>query len=119
MNTESTPPVSDQDENEKKRHPLNWESNHGLEVLSQVLWELGHPGEPEETLLEVIDSVHKKTGAYIINHKDAAAIISLVDELDFYDQQNLSEVRKSRIKAREKRQRENDSGKTNGLTICH
>ena len=89
-----------------KQDPFNWESNHGIEFLSQVLWELGHPEEPKETLLEVLNSVHEKTATLIISIEHAAYIDSIKEqgELEEY-KMKLHDVN-SRIYARRNREKE-------------
>ncbi len=86
----------------------NWKHNHGLEFVSRVLFELGHPDEPEETLFEVLTEVKKITDAYIISLKDARAINSLDDEVNFQNDRHKRTEIESRIEAREERLREEE-----------
>ena len=84
---------------------FNWEHNHGVGFLSQLLFELGYPAEPEETLLDVLKEVHKKSGAYIISLEDARAINGQYDEVAVIDDKHRHIAIDSRIEAREERLR--------------
>ena len=95
-----------QSSNLDSKQDLNdWEHNHGIEFLSMVLWELGHPEEPDETLLEVLKNVGQETGACIISLDDAEAIIDLRHDVGFIHHQHQLRARQSRIEAREERQK--------------
>lgn len=83
--------------------PYNWERNHGMIFLSQVLCELGYPNEPDETLLEILKEVHRVSKAYIINWDDADYMINKCRHMDFEIQKDKFRVIESRIKAREQR----------------
>ena len=96
------------EENNKHHDPFNWECNHGVEFLCRTLFLLGHPDESEETLIEVLKEVHKKTDAYIISLEDANMINSIVGEIDFIDDQNRQKAINTRIKARQLRQQQED-----------
>jgi hypothetical protein len=89
-----------------KQDPFNWEGNHGIEFLSQVLWELGHPEEPKETLLDVLKSVHEKTAAHIISLEHAAYIHSIIELGEFEEYKMKLHDVNSRIYARRNREKE-------------
>ena len=89
---------------DSKQDPNDWEHNHGIGFLSMVLWELGHPEEPDKTLLAVLKDVQQETGACILSFDDAAVIIGQQHEFDHYRFQGRRRARQSRIKAREERQ---------------
>ncbi len=89
---------------DSKYDPNDCEHNHGIGFLSMVLWELGHPKEPDETLLEVLKAVQQETGALIISFDDAREIIYEENEIGFIIHQGQLEERQSRIEAREERQ---------------
>jgi len=80
--------------------PHLWAERHGVAFLLHVLWELGHPQESNETLEEVIESVHKKTGALIINLEDADYLNEVKRELDANDYKHLLAIRQERIDTR-------------------
>ena len=90
---------------DSKYNPYDFEHNHGIGFLSMVLWELGHPKEPDETLLEVLKAVQQETGARIISFDDAEVIINETDEIDFIIHRDQLRERQSRIEAREERQK--------------
>ena len=82
----------------------SWMHRHGIDFLSQVLWELGHPEEPKETLIEILEAVHRKTGVFIIDLDHAATILNNINEVEFsFFQSNLRNI-SSRVEAREDRE---------------
>ena len=83
--------------------PFDWKMQQGVKFLSMVLWELGLDEEPEETLLEVLDSVVKQTGIHVLDLETARFIIDTDAEFDHVDNQNLMRVRVKRIAERQKR----------------
>ena len=85
---------------------FNWERKHGVEFLSRVLGELGHPSEPDETLFEILQEVHTKTNVCIISLEDARAINGQYDELAFIDDKHRNIAIDARIEAREERLRQ-------------
>ncbi len=90
---------------DSKYDPNDCEHNHGIGFLSMVLWELGHPEEPDETLLEVLKAVQQETGALIISFDDAREIINEGYDIDLINHQIQFRARQSRIEAREERQK--------------
>ena len=90
---------------DSKYDPNDCEHNHGIGFLSMVLLELGHPKEPDETLLEVLKAVQQETGARIISFDDAEEIINVGHEVDFINHKYQFRARQSRIEAREERQK--------------
>ena len=90
---------------DSKQDPYDWEHNHGIGFLSMVLWELGHPEEPDETLLEVLKDVRQEKDACIISLDDAREIIKEGNYVNFDYHQNQLRARQSRIEARKERQK--------------
>jgi hypothetical protein len=82
----------------------SWMYRHGIDFLSQVLWELGHPEEPTETLIEILKAVHRNTDVFITDLDQAATIIANIDEVKFsFFKSHLCTI-SSRVKAREDRE---------------
>ncbi len=98
-------------ENERDLDELEWIKRHGVKFLQAVLWELGRDEEPEETLIEVLASVHERTELYVFDLESARSYVN-----DPYEDQwahyrlriaKASEIaRRERIKARLKRKLE-------------
>jgi hypothetical protein len=88
--------------NENCRH--EWMMNHGTDFLRAVLWELGHPTEPTQTLIEVLNRVHEDLGSFIISLDDASDIIEEGRYIEHIDNQHRTRIRQERIEARNERQ---------------
>ena len=98
-------------ENECVLDELEWIERHGVKFLQAVLWELGLDEEPEETLIEVLASVHERTELYVFDLESARSYVkdSYQDQWAQCELQNaraLISARQERIKARRKRKLE-------------
>ena len=98
-------------ENERELDELEWIERHGVKFLQAVLGELGLDEEPEETLIEVLASVHDRTKLYVFDLESARSYVndSYEDQWAQCEAQNLRaliSVRQERIKARLKRKLE-------------
>ena len=96
-------------ENERELDELEWIERHGVKFLQAVLGELGLDEEPEETLIEVLASVHDRTKLYVFDLESARSYVNDSYEDPQYELQNLRaliSVRQERIKARLKRKLE-------------
>ena len=98
-------------ENERDLDELEWIERHGVKFLQAVLWELGLDEEPEETLIEVLASVHDRTKLYVFDLESARSYVNDPYEAQWaqYELRNLRaliSVRQERIKARLKRKLE-------------
>ena len=98
-------------ENKPYRPEHHWIKPHGLRFLQSVLWELGLDEEPEETLIEVLASVHERTELYVFDLESARSYVkdSYEDQwaqCKLRDARALISARQERIKARRKRKLE-------------
>ncbi len=93
-------------ENEPYRPEHHWIKPHGLRFLQSVLWELGIDEEPEETLIEVLITVHKETGLYVFDYESAHSFVSECEEVNIAYNQRYASARQARINARRKRKLE-------------
>ena len=92
--------------NERKLDEFDWERRHGVEFLQGVLWELGLDSEPEETLIEVLETVNDLTGLYVFDIETAKESLDLISQLNFEKNKSLQIARQKRINARHKRKLE-------------
>ncbi len=93
-------------ENEGDLDERDWIKRHGVKFLKGVLWELGLDEEPEETLTEVLETVHQRTELYVFDSESAQGFANDLKHVDFLDSQYYSSARQERIKARLKRKLE-------------
>ena len=90
-------------ENERDLDELEWIERHGVKFLQAVLWELGLDEEPEETLIEVLTTVHKVTGLYVFDSESARSFTNEWYKVDGVYNQRYTSARQERINARRKR----------------
>ncbi len=98
-------------ENEPELDKRNWIKRRGVKFLQSALWELGHDEEPEETLIEVLETVHERTELYVFDLESARSYVNdpYEDQWAQYELRNASALisaRQERIKARRKRKLE-------------
>ncbi len=93
-------------ENERDLDELEWIKRHGVRFLQSVLWELGLDEEPEETLIEVLTTVHAETGLYVFDAESARSFASDCEDVDIVYNQRYASARQERINARRKRKLE-------------
>ncbi len=99
-------------EQENEFYPeLEWIKRHGVKFLQSVLWELGLDEEPEETLIEVLASVHERMELYVFDLESARRYV--IDpyedqwaQCELHNARALISARQERIKARRKRKLE-------------
>ncbi len=84
----------------------DWEKRHGVKFLKVVLSELGLDEDPEETLIEVLTTVHAETGLYVFDSESARSFASECEDVDIVYNQRYASARQERINARRKRKRE-------------
>ena len=87
-------------ENERDLDPRDWISCHGVKFLQEALWELGLDEEPKETLMEVLETVHRRTKLYVFDTGSARRYVNDCGEVDFLYSQFNASARQERIKAR-------------------
>jgi len=77
-----------------------WADQDGIGFVLKVLWELGYPEEPYETLEKIIENVHKKTGVVITSLENAHCLYEEEQDFKRQDHKILVECRQKRIDAR-------------------
>ena len=93
-------------ENERKLDELYWKERHGVEFLQAVLWELGLDEEPEESLIEVLKTVHEITKLYVFDTESAQRYAYDCNAIDISYDRVYASARQKRINARRKRKLE-------------
>lgn len=93
-------------ENEGDLDERGWIKRHGVKFLQGVLWELGLDEEPEETLIEVLTTVHERTGFYVFDSESARRFACECGDVDFLYNRAYASARQERINARNKRKLE-------------
>jgi hypothetical protein len=90
-------------ENTHSKAPYDWIEKHGVNFISEALWELGHPSEPVETLIDVIKNVSEISETFIVNQDDAVKLVKIIGELEVHDSKIEAKRRQLRINARNSR----------------
>ncbi len=93
-------------ENEPYLPEHHWIKPHAVRFLQAVLWELGHDEEPEETLIEVLETVHERTELYVFDSESARRLASECEDVDVLYSRVYASARQERINARRKRKLE-------------
>ncbi len=93
-------------ENEPELDERDWIKRHGVKFLQSALWELGLDEEPEETLIEVLETVHERTELYVFDSESARDYASFDDYFNFTKNQSCKSARQRRINGRRKRKLE-------------
>ena len=93
-------------ENERELDEFDWERRHGVEFLQAVLWELGLDEEPEESLIEVLKTVHEITKLYVFDTESAQRYAYDCNSIDTSYSRVYASARQKRINARRKRKSE-------------
>ncbi|MDB9704111.1 hypothetical protein OAA86_08480 [Rhodospirillales bacterium] len=93
----------DEQENTSSKSTPDWIKKHGTKFISEVLWELGHPSEPKETLIEVLNNVSEALNTFIMDCDDASHHVQIISELNYQNEMILMERRLRHIEARDSR----------------
>jgi hypothetical protein len=93
-------------ENQRELDVHDWKKRHGVQFLQAVLWELGLDEEPENTLIEILESINDRMGLYVFDTASAEEHAYFVSQFAYYEEKSCISARLKRINARHKRKLE-------------